>query len=74
VSAITDQQLLDATVAAIHALTVGGHTQYSINGRSVTKHDLDALWRQREKLERLVARHKSGMFGLMSFGRPRPRK
>lgn len=65
----TDKQLLDATIEAIHALTVGGLSAYSINGRSVTKQDLATLWDQREKLERRIARASRPIFGRASFRR-----
>jgi hypothetical protein len=58
--ALSDQALLEQTRLAIDALTTGGASAYTVAGRSVTKLDLPALWKQVEVLEARVARASSG--------------
>ncbi len=58
--ALTDAQLLAATREAIDALTTGGAASYTVAGRSVTKIDLPALWRQVDILEARVERAAGG--------------
>jgi hypothetical protein len=50
-ASLSDAALLEQTRLAIDALTSGGAASYSINGRSVTKNDLDKLWQQVNRLE-----------------------
>jgi len=73
VVAMTDAQLYAETRKAIDALTTGGVNSYSLNGRSVTKLDLDELWQQAERLELRMARAepgRGGMFRVGTFRRP----
>jgi hypothetical protein len=68
----TLQQQLDAVDAAIEALETGGHSSYSISGRSVTKLELGALYVERQRLQRLVDREAAGgMFRGAKIVRPR---
>ena len=53
-------QLLALIDAAIEALLTGQHETYSIGSRSVTRLDLDDLFKQRQLLEMAVARESSG--------------
>jgi len=68
--ALTDADLLAATRTAIDALTTGGASAYTLNGRSVTKLDLEALWRQVGILERRVAAAAGGGASVAQFGGP----
>jgi hypothetical protein len=68
--ALTDAALLEATRLAIDALTAGGASQYTLNGRSVTKLDLPVLWQQVATLERRVAATAGGGASVATFGRP----
>lgn len=61
------------TFTAITALTTGGASSYSINGRAVTKLDLDKLWSSYNQLGTQIAAANSASRGnssLVSFGRP----
>ena len=62
--------LLASVEAAITALLTGGASSYSIGNRSVTKLDLDSLFKQRESLLTQVQRESgSGAFSLAKMGR-----
>jgi hypothetical protein len=64
--------LLTQVESAISALLTGGAESYSIGNRSVTKLDLDSLFKQRETLQREVQRSTgSGAFSLAKMGRRR---
>lgn len=64
--------LLTQVELAISALLTGGAESYSIGNRSVTKLDLDSLFKQRESLQRQVQRETgSGAFSLAKLGRRR---
>ena len=63
------QTLLDAIDTAIEALLSGQHTSYSVDGRSVTRLDLDKLFDQRERLQRQLARENNGTFRLAKMRR-----
>jgi hypothetical protein len=64
--------LLTQVESAISALLTGGAESYSIGNRSVTKLDLDSLFKQREALQREVQRSTgSGAFSLAKMGRRR---
>ena len=65
----TPQQLLDQIDTAIEALLTGGHSQYSIGSRSVTKLDLPTLFNERRMLQAEVSRDSKGMFRLAKFSR-----
>tara|TARA_R100001198_G_C5220417_1_gene202762 strand:+ start:1033 stop:1245 length:213 start_codon:yes stop_codon:yes gene_type:complete len=65
----TPQQLLDQIETAIEALLTGGHTQYSIGSRSVTKLDLPTLFSERRLLQAEVSRASNGMVRLAKFSR-----
>lgn len=67
----SDAELLEATRAAIDALTTGGAAAYSYNGRNVTKLDLPKLWEQVAILEARIARAaRGGSAAVVSFGKP----
>jgi len=65
----TSQQLLTQIDAAIEALLTGGHSQYSIGSRSVTKLDLPSLFNERRMLQSEVARDANGMIRLAKMAR-----
>jgi uncharacterized membrane protein YfbV (UPF0208 family) len=65
-------QLLHAINTAIVALTEGGASSYSIGQRSVTKIDLDSLFRQRNDLLWQIAREQNAGRALAKMGRVRP--
>lgn len=54
------QQQYDAVDAAIEALENGGHTSYSIGGRSVTKLDYNSLVLERARLWKEIQRESYG--------------
>ena len=60
--ALDPSTLLDQVEAAITAVLTGGHTAYSIGGRSVSKLDLPALFQQRRMLADEVARSSGSVF------------
>lgn len=61
--------LLAAIDTAIEALLSGQHSSYSVDGRSVTRLDLGALFKQREKLQRQLDRESSGTFRVAKMRR-----
>ncbi len=64
--------MLTAVEAAIQALLSGGHSSYSIEGRTVTRLDLPALFAERRELKRDVEWEAPGArFSLAKFGRTR---
>lgn len=63
------QTLLAQINTAIEALLTGGHTQYSIGSRSVTKLDLPTLFNERRMLQAEVSRETKGMVRLAKFSR-----
>lgn len=63
------QQLLDQIETAIEALLTGGHSQYSIGSRSVTKLDLPSLFSERRLLQAEVSRESNGMVRLAKMAR-----
>lgn len=65
----TPQTLLTQIDTAIEALLTGGHTQYSIGSRSVTKLDLPTLFNERRMLQSEVARSTKGIFRLAKMAR-----
>jgi len=66
----SSQDLLDSVNAAILALTNGGASSYSINGRTVTKLELNDLYVMRKDLMFEVQRESgSGGFSLARFSR-----
>jgi hypothetical protein len=65
----TSQQLLDQIETAITALLTGGHSQYSIGSRSVTKLDLPSLFSERRLLQAEVSRESNGMVRLAKMAR-----
>jgi hypothetical protein len=67
-----NQTLLTAIDAAITALLTGGHSSYSVEGRTVTRLDLNSLFQQREKLSALVEWDSASQVKLAKFGRTRP--
>lgn len=64
--------LLTSIESAIEALLNGGHTSYSIGGRSVSKLDLPQLFAERRTLISEIARESSStsVFRLAKMGRP----
>jgi hypothetical protein len=68
--ALSASALLELIDAAIEALVTGGASSYSIGSRSVTKLDLDQLFKERRMLQTQVARESgSGVFSLGKLGR-----
>lgn len=68
--ALDPSALLEQIEAAITALHTGGASSYSIGARSVTKLDLDALYKERRMLLAEVSRSSGGgMFRLAKFMR-----
>lgn len=65
----SSQQLLDQIETAIEALLTGGHSQYSIGSRSVTKLDLPSLFSERRLLQAEVSRESNGMVRLAKMAR-----
>lgn len=65
----TPQQLLTQIDTAIEALLTGGHSQYSIGSRSVTKLDLPTLFNERRMLQAEVSRATNGMVRLGKMAR-----
>lgn len=64
----TTQQLLNEVDAALSALLTGGASSYSIQGRTVTKLDLDSLFNARDRLIRQLERESGiGIFTLAKF-------
>lgn len=64
-------ELQAATFAAITAITTGKASSYSLNGRAVTKLDLEKLWKQYNQLGVQIAAANSASGGnssLVSFG------
>jgi hypothetical protein len=71
--ALTPEQELEFVQNAIQALLYGGHSSYSIGGRSVSKLDLNTLFDREDKLLARVARNSSGgIFALGRITRPNP--
>ena len=68
--ALDPSTLLDQVETAITALLTGQHSSYSIGSRSVTKLDLDQLFRERAILQKEVARDAgSSTFKVAKFTR-----
>ena len=65
----TSADLLSQVEAAIEALLTGGASSYSIGARSVTKLDLDTLFKQRNMLQMQVQRESGSAFSLAKIGR-----
>lgn len=61
------QAELTAVNAAILAIVTGKAQSYSINGRTVTRLDLNSLRELRKELEAVIARASSGTFLLARF-------
>lgn len=59
--------LLAAVEEAIEKVLAGEHTSYSIDGRSVTRLDLDKLFQRRSDLQKELARSSSATFRLARF-------
>jgi len=69
--ALSAEQELILVQNAIQALLYGGHTSYSIGGRSVTKLDLNALFAREDILLKRVARESAGgVFRLAKITKP----
>lgn len=69
--ALTAEQELSLVQDAIQALLYGGHSSYSIGGRSVSKLDLNALFAREDILLKRVARESGGgMFRLAKLTKP----
>jgi hypothetical protein len=70
--ALSTQQELSLVQDAIQALLYGGHSSYSIGGRSVSKLDLNALFAREDiLLQRLERETSGGMFRGAKITRPR---
>lgn len=69
--ALDPQTLLTQIETAISALLTGGHTSYSIGGRSVTRLDLARLFDERRMLQSEVARSTGSSIRVAKFVRPR---
>ena len=70
--ALSTQQELTLVQDAIQALLYGGHSSYSIGGRSVSKLDLNALFAREDiLLQRLAREGSGGMFRGAKITRPR---
>lgn len=70
--ALSAEQELTLVQDAIQALLYGGHSSYSIGGRSVSKLDLNALFAREDLLLKRVAREAGGgMFRLAKLTQPR---
>lgn len=68
--ALSATTLLTQVETAIQALLTGGHTSYSIGGRTVTKLDLKSLFEERRILQQEAARESGGgMFRLAKMSR-----
>ena len=66
------QAMLTAVEAAITALLTGGHSSYSIEGRTVTRLDLNSLFAERRALiEQVEWETPNRRFSLAKFGRTR---
>lgn len=71
--ALTAQQELDLIQDAIQAVLLGGHTSYSIGGRSVSKLDLPSLFAREDILLKRVARENAGgVFRLAKITKANP--
>jgi len=71
--ALSTAQELAQVQEAIQALTLGGHTSYSIGGRSVSKLSLESLQiRERELIKRLAEESRGSIFSVAKFSRVRP--
>lgn len=71
--ALTPEQELEFVQNAIQALLYGGHSSYSIGGRSVSKLDLNTLFQREDVLLKRVNRSSSGgIFALGRMARPKP--
>jgi hypothetical protein len=67
---ITTQQLLNEVNEALSALITGGASSYSIQGRTVTKLDVNALLEARDRLTRELERQSgAGIFTVAKFNR-----
>jgi hypothetical protein len=69
-SAVTDQQMLDAINSAILALVTGGVASYGIAGRQLTKLPLAELQKMKAEYEVRVLRASSGSFSVGTFRNP----
>lgn len=69
--ALSAQQELTLVQDAIQALLYGGHSSYSIGGRSVSKLDLNALFAREDILLKRVAQESGGgIFRLAKITKP----
>jgi rubrerythrin len=69
ITGMTDEQLLAAIEQAI-AGNPTGITQYTVNGRSVTRMSLADLLKARAEIETRLARRRGGMFAVARPRRP----
>lgn len=70
--ALSTAQELNLVQEAIQALTIGGHSSYSIGGRSVTKLSLGELQsREKELIARLAQENRGSIFSVAKMSKPR---
>lgn len=67
----TNQAILDQLKIAMFNIVSGEHAQYTVNGRTFTKHDIDKLTNAISFYENEVAKASRGsVFGVGAFGGP----
>lgn len=67
----TYTSLLAKIDTAIESLLDGNHESYSLEGRTVTRLDLETLLARRERIAALAARETNGGIRLAKLKRPR---